>query len=146
MAIHRVKYLNEPARAEWCAAEINGLLAERINAHTVLVPVALHHERLRERGYNQSLEICDRLARRDGARVLDALVRVRRTRSQVGLDSVNRFRNVEDAFATRVPLEGLSVVLIDDVVTTGSTLVACAIACRRAGARDVHAMTVATGL
>ena len=82
---------------------------------------------------------------RDIARVPteDALERRRDTRPQVGLTADARVQNVAGAFAARRSLAGQSVLLIDDVLTTGSTLLDCARACRLAGASDVRALTLA---
>lgn len=74
----------------------------------------------------------------------ESLVRSRETGSQVGQDRVARWANVAGAFQARERLDGCSVVLIDDVITTGATLVECARACTLAGSRAVFALTLAT--
>lgn len=74
----------------------------------------------------------------------DALSRIRDTPSQVGLDAVERYRNVEGAFeARRGAVQGQAILLVDDLFTTGATLVACATALREAGSPEVYAVTVA---
>ena len=103
----------------------------------VLVPVPLHRKRLAERGYNQALELARPLARSVGLPVRPALLqRVRATTAQTGLSGAERRRNLRDAFATRgkVPAR---VLLVDDVMTTGTTLTACAEALKRDGAQWV---------
>jgi predicted amidophosphoribosyltransferase len=108
--------------------------------------VPLHRRRLRERGFNQS----DDLARGLGLPILVALRRPQNTPPQVDLPAATRRTNVRDAFV--VAREGGTgsgaladsiLVLVDDVTTTGATLEACARALRRAGAREVRALTAA---
>jgi ComF family protein len=114
----------------------------------LVIPVPLGRKRLRERGYNQVALIARPLAMALGV-VYDqhAVARVRDTRSQVGLPRRERHDNVRDAFRaqpTRVP--GRSILLVDDVATTGSTFSSCAGALCASGARDVFALTVARAL
>jgi competence protein ComFC len=142
-AIHRLKYGGEYARAEWCAEELEGLLHALRWQADVLVPVPLHPQRLRERGYNQSERIAHHLARTIGTTDDGLLLRSRFVRPQVGLNADERRENVAGAFAATRSIAGASIILIDDVVTTGSTLNACAQALRDAGASEVRALTVA---
>ncbi len=101
--------------------------------------------RLRRRGYNQSAMLAEGAGQRLGLPVLPALHRVRATPRQVGLGAEERRRNVEDAFAVSLEtdLVGKRLVLVDDVMTTGSTLEACAAALLSGGAREVRAVTLA---
>ncbi len=111
----------------------------------LIVAVPLHPSRERERGYNQSYLLSQELGKaieipapRDGLR------RVRNTLPQVDLSAHERWLNVQDAFSgDRTVLNGRSVLLVDDVCTTGATLLACARAAFEAGARYVWALTVA---
>jgi ComF family protein len=111
----------------------------------LIVPVPLHPRRLRERGYNQALELARPLARawRIPCRV-DALVRLRHTDAQTGLDAPARRRNLRDAFALR---EGVAlpayVAVLDDVFTTGATLAECTRVLKRAGVARVDAWALA---
>lgn len=114
----------------------------------VIIPVPLHRWRLWKRRFNQSAYLAQRIAEDSGRQwVAQALVRRKRTRSQVGLDHDSRRKNVKGAFA--VPeaqlrrVAGKSVLLIDDVRTTGATAEACAAALKRAGARNVSLLTFA---
>jgi ComF family protein len=110
-----------------------------------LIPVPLHAVRLRQRGFNQSLLLAQQAGDLLGREVKEALTRTRRTDAQVNLGSEQRAINVAGAFAVQpsLPVAGLSIVLIDDVITTGSTLSACAEALITAGATSVRAATLA---
>ncbi|HSB99637.1 MAG TPA: phosphoribosyltransferase family protein, partial [Burkholderiaceae bacterium] len=114
----------------------------------LLLPVPLSHERLRERGYNQAWELARRLAQRlqiDAAPTV--LQRGRDTAHQVGMTRRERERNLRDAFWVepqgRPALQGRRVALVDDVLTTGATAHAAALALRRAGAAAVDVWVVA---
>lgn len=138
-------------RADLAAGRVLGeLLAERAALEAparpdCIVPVPLHASRLRERGYNQALELARPVARALGVPLRqDALVRVRATPAQTGLDAVARRRNLRAAFAVpaRVALPA-HVALLDDVMTTGATLHEAARVLLRAGARRVDAWALA---
>lgn len=110
----------------------------------VLLPVPLHPARLAERGFNQSLEIARWAGRRVGRPVLDrALVRTRPTVPQVGLPLDARHANLAGAFASSAAVRGRRVVIVDDVVTTGSTVREAALSLRAAGAFSVDVWCVA---
>jgi ComF family protein len=124
------------------------VLLSRVPDPTValVVPVPLYGRRLRERGFNQSAVLARHLARRLGCRVaLSTVVRTRDTPSQVGLGVAERARNVAAAFA--VPLasriQGRTVLVVDDVWTSGATACAVAHALRAAGAAAVDVLTIA---
>jgi ComF family protein len=108
----------------------------------VLIPVPLHADRLRERGFDQAYLLARDLAQSCRLPVQRALQRMRATPSQAGLSASERRRNVQGAFAS-ASLSGLHISLVDDVATTASTLNACALACRRAGAKRVDAWVIA---
>lgn len=114
----------------------------------LVAPVPLHPRRLAERGFNQSLLLARELLAHSGlaARLAPTLLRrTRHTRPQVELSGPERAANVRGAFAVApgARLQGLSVLLIDDVRTTGATLFECAAALRGAGTARVLALTVA---
>jgi ComF family protein len=106
-----------------------------------VVPVPLHRSRERRRGFNQARELASHL----GAPVLDALVRSRATPPQADLPAARRHANVRGAFGLRRGLDvrGMTLVIVDDVSTTGATLNACARPLLEAGAADVRGVTVA---
>lgn len=93
----------------------------------VLLPVPLHRDKLLRRGYNQSLEIARGMAEALGCEVGDNLVAVRKHKTQTRRSGYERFANVKGSFEVDHPseLEGLRVAIVDDVVTTGSTLLDC---------------------
>jgi ComF family protein len=111
----------------------------------VVLPVPLHWHRRWQRGFNQAELIAGIVARRRGVRLAGALRRVRATESQAGLSNTSRRRNLAGAFRCRQAsvVAGGRVLLIDDVLTTGSTAAACAQALKRAGAARVVVLTIA---
>jgi ComF family protein len=117
-----------------------------IGPDTLLVPVPLHRWRLWRRGFNQAALLARALAARgEGELAVDALIRAKATPPSVGMGRVARARNVRGAFRVRdkARIAGRTIVLVDDVLTTGATADACARVLRRAGARDVFVLTFA---
>ena len=147
LAIQRCKYRDERGLTQ----ELGDLIAVLVASDLALgvridavVPVPLHRERVRARGYDQAALLGARVADRSGLPVIHALHRIRHTRPQVDLDRVERARNVDGAFVSEAgSLRGLRVAIVDDVTTTGATCLAAATAARAAGARDVRAYVVA---
>lgn len=110
----------------------------------VILPVPLHFTRLRQRGYNQSLLLARVLAHNLQIQLeCSILKRVYAARSQQGLSARERVRNLNNAFIGTRRLDGLSVLLIDDVMTTGATVAACTQALLNVGARSVNIGVVA---
>jgi ComF family protein len=144
-AVHRFKYEGWRALAPALADLVADRLAASAPPDPVLVAVPLHRRRQRARGFNQSDLLAAALRARLGLPPPPGrLVRLRDTPPQVGLDRLRRQGNVAEAFDWHgPPLAGRSVVVVDDVATTGATLEACAAALRRAGSGPVHAWTVA---
>jgi len=144
-AVHRFKY--EGWRK--LAAPLAQLLAERLAVEGVaarwIVAVPLHPDRMRQRGFNQAELLAAQLRTRMALSLPHGeLIRTRPTPPQVGRDRLRRFENVKDAFAwSGGPLRGESILLIDDVATTGATLDACASALRRAGSGPVTGVSIA---
>ena len=144
-AIHRLKYKGERAAAGLLAELMAEYLERNPASVDALVPTPLHPGRLRSRGYNQSALLAREIGKRVNLPVLeDLLVRVSNPRPQVETQSQQERReNVADNFECRADATGLTVLLIDDVATTGSTLSECATALKAAGAVRVHALTLA---
>ena len=135
----RLKYGRKVALARTMSRYMQPLVGD-VPAGTLLVPVPLHRWRLWRRGFNQSAMVAKELSRRTGLQVaVDALRRTRSTPPLKGMNVSQRRRAVAGAFKTTAgaELRGRTVVLIDDVLTTGSTANACARVIRRAGAQRV---------
>lgn len=111
----------------------------------LLLTVPLHRSRLRQRGYNQALELARPLVRKLGVTLHhDVLQRLRRTDAQTELDAPARRRNVHGAFALHAGVElPAHVAILDDVMTTGATLAECARVLKRAGVMRVDAWALA---
>jgi ComF family protein len=146
--IQALKYEGRRSLARPLAELMRSRGAEMLRGADCVVPVPLHWSRRRQRGFNQASD----LARHLGLPALRLLRRTRPTATQTGLSAARRHRNVRGAFALAVGreglvgrerLEGLIVVLVDDVSTTGATLNACARVLKQAGVREVRALTAA---
>jgi competence protein ComFC len=111
----------------------------------LIVPVPLHPARERERGFNQATLLAEQLARQVALPLRSVLERIRYTTTQTAYDRAERMENLRDAFRLRKNgnVRELRVLLIDDVLTTGSTLSECARVLKEAGAISVHAATAA---
>jgi ComF family protein len=146
--MHQIKYGNRP----WLGERVGFLLGQKLlsindpEISAVVVPVPLHPSRRFGRGYNQSEWIARGVARRLALPISkDALVRSRETRSQTTLSREERLDNVSDAFGTTTAcLDGRIVILVDDTLTTGATLFACAKVLVHAGADRVVPCAAAT--
>jgi competence protein ComFC len=147
-AIHSLKYGRNAALGDALAphlAEYARQLGWRVD---LVVPVPLGKQRMPERGYNQVGLLAMPLAAIQGWFYSpQVLVRVRETRSQVGLSPIERKENISGAFrAEPVLAAGKVILLVDDVVTTGATLAACSEALVKAGAKYIYALTLARAL
>ena len=112
----------------------------------VIVPVPLHNVRRRERGYNQSEILCKGMADYIAAPIqCDCLIRCRHTLTQTKLTAHERQENVKDAFEVSKPcnVKGKTIMLVDDVITTGATINNCALSLKRAGAEAIVGIALA---
>jgi ComF family protein len=110
-----------------------------------IMPVPLHSQRLREREFNQSLLLADRIARHLNAPVsFTNLTRIAPSPAQTTLSRKSRLKNLRGAFAVRhaESIAGKRILLIDDVFTTGTTVNECAKTLRKAGSGDVFVLTL----
>ena len=154
--IHRLKYQREIHLAEplgkmaW-EAFADPRLGLPLQRKWPLVPVPLHPRRLRQRHFNQAAEIARVLGRESGLPVVHGLRRVRETATQTLLSRKERMENLRGAFEiTRQGRKWLQTrppgaVIVDDVLTTGSTVNACARVLRKAGVRRLVVVTVMRG-
>ncbi len=130
--------------ARWLGAAFED---ERLRSRSfdIIVPVPLHPTRERERGFNQAALLAELLGGRRSIPVKPVLERIRYTTTQTVFDRAERMENLRNAFRLRknADVRGLRVLLIDDVLTTGSTLSECARILRLAGAPTVYAATAA---
>jgi ComF family protein len=146
--VHDFKYghqrhLRHPL-AEWlCEAMRDQRLQAR--RFDLIVPVPLHPTRERERGFNQATLLAELLARQVAVPLRPVLERIRYTITQTAYDRAERMENLHNAFRLRkkMNVRQLHVLLIDDVLTTGSTLSECARVLKEAGAISVYAATAA---
>ena len=143
--IHALKYGHQLAVAAWSAQR----LAERIGAEQYdgIVPLPLHPERLRERGFNQSAEIAKALQNLLKFPVdRNNVLRTRATQPQADLPHKARHKNVRGAFECRADFTGKRLLLIDDVMTTGATANECARVLKLHGAAEVTVAVIARAL
>lgn len=147
--IHLLKYEQRPDLAPALARYLAAALAQPAwdglrDRFDAVAPVPLHPERRRERGYNQAELLAAALCRRCCLPLrIDLIQRSRQTEQQVGLSAHERRINVEGAFTAAAACQGLRLLLIDDVFTTGATLNACADAAVAAGAVLVCGLALA---
>ncbi len=154
-AIHRLKYESKGALSR----PLGDMLAVALEAPSPLlpagesfdciVPVPLHPSKFRSRGFNQAERIA-RILAESRALPLDSsgLLRIRKTRTQTALHASDRHRNVRGVFDTRSPMyfNGKSILLVDDVLTTMSTVNECSRVLRNAGAKRVVVLALARGV
>jgi len=111
-----------------------------------LVPVPLHRNKERRRGFNQAEYLAARISRQSGIPMEASLVaKIRKTKSQKRLSGQERQKNLAGAFAVTKPVEGMCILVVDDVFTTGSTIDAMAECLKKAGALRVHFLTAFIG-
>ena len=148
-ALHTLKYRrNITGFGDALAQQMAGFVRSLNWPLDGIIPVPLGRRRLKERGYNQVALVARPLAYEMRVEYLpDALWKRRETRSQVGLNMEERRENVSKAYqAQPFAVKQKSILLMDDVATTGSTITACTEALLAAGAQEVYALTIARAL
>lgn len=138
------KYRRATVYKRFLAELLASALRERCFDVVTFVP--LHFTRQLGRGYNQAAILARELARLQGLNYAGLLIKTRRTRPQVGLRRSLRGRNLKAVFSARPRVQGLKILLVDDVITTGATMRAAARALKDAGAAEVHCLGVARAL
>ncbi len=146
--IHSLKYQDNHEAGMAMARMMRGPGRKLIEAADIILPVPLHRRRLWERRFNQAAYLTSMIAKSSKKPwASNILLRQKRTRQQVGLTAEERRKNVRKAFTIeperRPAIEGKTVLLIDDVRTTGATLAACAETLKDSGAVHVHVLTFA---
>ncbi|MFN2463635.1 MAG: ComF family protein [Candidatus Dormibacteria bacterium] len=141
-AVHRFKYGDRPQLAPYLVA---AAWRPASLGPGIVVPVPLHPGRRRRRGYNQAALLADSLSRLAGNGVLEALRREGVAGRQVGRGGEDRRRSLDGAFAWTADVVPDAVVILDDVLTTGTTLLQCSLAARAAGVKRVDALALALG-
>lgn len=143
-AIHHFKYRHSRHMAEPLGEMLVRFWQQTPLVAEAIVPVPLHSRRLRERGYNQSMLLAQQLEQAAGLPILSGVLhRTKYTVSQTHLDGDQRRQNVAGAFVCREGVKDKSVLLVDDVCTTGATLEASSMALKAGGAKSVWALTLA---
>lgn len=143
--IHALKYGHQLPIAQWLGKKLAH--APAASGHDYIMALPLHSDRIKERGFNQSLEIARAMSRltRQELRI-DVLQRIRPTRPQAGLPLKDRTANVQGVFECLEDLRGRSVLLVDDVMTSGATLGECARILKLHGAQRVTLAVAARAL
>ena len=117
---------------------------------SVLIPIPLHSTKFRKRGYNQSFLLSQGLSKKFNIHVADCLVRTKNTKTQVGLTQKERLDNIKDAFVLKKEaieeINKKQIFLVDDIVTSGSTLKEAAKILKKVGVGKVWGITLAHGL
>lgn len=136
--LHDIKYRNMPTMGRWltqrAVSEMSG--SDFFTGIDAIVPVPLHYTKLASRGYNQSEFLAQGISRATAVPVIKAVKAIKEHSTQTHKDAVERQKNIEGTFAVAkkhiAALQGKHLLLVDDVVTTGSTLLACATVLKQA--------------
>ena len=147
-ALRTMKYHRNIGLGDMLAMQMTDFLYSLQWHVQAVLPVPLGKNRLKERGYNQVALVARPLAYEVGMEYIpQALKKTRETRSQVGLTFTQRHENVHNAYwADSQVVKGRSILLMDDVATTGSTISACTESLLSAGAQEVYVLTIARAL
>jgi ComF family protein len=142
--IRELKFHQQLGLAHLLGEQLAKKLLRETSRPDLIIPVPLHNARLRARGYNQALELARPVARKLALNLdIDGVERVRDTPPQATLDQRERQKNLLGAFRVNRDYTGLSVAIVDDVMTTGHTAESLARTLLRAGAREVRVWVIA---
>ncbi|QOJ24205.1 MAG: ComF family protein [Gammaproteobacteria bacterium] len=145
--IQALKYQSNLAIAAVLAKQLIARLETVSALPDIIMPMPLHPIRLRERGFNQAMEISRYIAKQLAITLLpDGCSRIKHTAPQTGLPWKERQRNIRRAFSCKIDLSGRHVVIVDDVMTTGATLNELAKVLRRQGATEISNWVIARTL
>lgn len=123
------------------------LINEKIPLPDIIIPVPLHNKRLRNRGYNQALEIAKPIAKKFNIPLLkNACLRKRHTKPQIELPAHSRKQNIKNAFEIKTPMNDLKIAIVDDVMTTGNTVNELSKDLMKSGAKKVEIWCIARTL
>jgi len=120
-----------------------------LNKFDIIMPVPLHRNRLLERGFNQAELLAKNLSKNSGCAICPNLLKkTKSTRPQTGLSKTKRSENIKNAFKVnkKMPVKDKNILIVDDVLTTGSTIAECADTLLEAGANSVQALVLARGI
>ena len=146
--IHNFKYKSPWMLCDLFVNWISLLYNKLIVEIDVIIPVPIHRYKVMKRGYNQSVVLSRKLAKKYGKKcLLEALLKTHQTKSQSSLNSDERRTNVIDSFAVNEKsihfLNGKKILLVDDVITTGSTLLECKRSLNQSGILQVQTLCIA---
>lgn len=146
--IHEIKYKGNKQLATFFGEILGKLINPQITDVDFIIPVPLHKRRLRERGYNQSLLICEGVQKTIKKPInKELLSRVIYTSTQTQKNRHDRYDNIQKAFICNTNnLEGKSVLLVDDVITTGATIEACCNSLNNSQVKHIYILSLAVSL
>ncbi len=149
--IHELKYCGKKKIGLWLGELYGSMLSKYAFAQSfdLIIPIPLHAERKKNRGYNQSAVFGQGLGEMLGKEVRDDIVvRIKHTESQTSKHRTERFENVKDVFQVKDPLlvKGRNILLVDDTITTGATLSSCAKTLLKCQAKSISVVTIAIGV
>ncbi len=144
--IHSLKYQDRALLGKELGRMLGNKIA-KIESIDYLIPVPLHAVKERDRGYNQANWIAKGIGESWNLRVRQNIIhRIKSTETQTALNQVERKNNMKSAFQVRKNVSGASIGIVDDVLTTGSTISSMAVELKKEGAQNIIALTVATPL
>lgn len=146
--IYKLKYEGKTQLSKIIAGLMEDRLRNEEFTADAVIPVPIHENKLKTRGFNQSYIIARELGERLGKPVVDCLIRTKETKEQYNLDKAQRYLNIVDAFSVKLLYnidKYKNILLVDDIYTTGSTVNECSKVLKKSGAEKVYVITAATG-